>query len=106
MMPRFLETNRDQNVKAVSQFKEIADKKGCSVSQLAIAWLLKQGNDIFPIPGTKRVKYLEDNLGAVDVSLTDDEEKQIRAVTHSNELAGSAIPESFSDYIYVDTVEE
>jgi len=52
--PRFSEENIDANTKLVNQFKGFADKKGCSTSQLALAWLLKQGDDIIPIPGTKR----------------------------------------------------
>ena len=62
--PRFMEENRDINVKLVNQFKALADKKGCTISQLSLAWLLKQGDDIIPIPGTKKVKYLEENWGA------------------------------------------
>lgn len=74
--PRFQEANRDTNVKLVGQLKSFADKKGCTTSQLAIAWLLKQGNNIIPIPGTKKIKYLEENWGSLDVHLTDDEEKE------------------------------
>jgi aryl-alcohol dehydrogenase-like predicted oxidoreductase len=62
VMPRFLDANKDQNVKVMSDFKVLADKKGCTVSQLALAWLLKQGNDIFPIPGT-----VSTNLGSVSL---------------------------------------
>jgi aryl-alcohol dehydrogenase-like predicted oxidoreductase len=106
VQPRFHEANRDQNVKIVSQFKALADKKGCTVSQLALAWLLKQGDDIFPIPGTKKLKYLEENWGALDVSLTDEEEAEIRAFGETNELAGSHTPAAFAHYIFRDTKEE
>lgn len=58
VMPRFQEANREKNVKIVSEFKAFADKKGCTTAQLALAWLLKQGDDIIPIPGTKKLKYL------------------------------------------------
>jgi aryl-alcohol dehydrogenase-like predicted oxidoreductase len=104
--PRFQEANRDQNVKIVSQFKALADKKGCTVSQLALAWLLKQGDDIFPIPGTKKLKFLEENWAALDVSLTDEEEAEIRAFGEANELAGAGIPVGFEHYVYRDTKEE
>ena len=60
----------------------------CSASQLALAWLLKQGSDIIPIPGTKRVKWLEENWGAFCVELTDEEEKEIREIVASVELVG------------------
>ena len=59
--PRFQEANRGQNFKIVNQFKALVGKKGCTVSQLALAWLLKQGDGIFPIPGTKNFEYLEEN---------------------------------------------
>lgn len=106
VMPRFLEANRDQNVKIVSQFEAIAERKGCTVSQLAIAWLLKQGNDIFPIPGTKKLKYLEENWGALDISLTDEEEAEIRAFAKTSELAGGLVPEQYAHYLFRDTKEE
>lgn len=55
----------------VDYIKELAKQKGCKPSQLALAWLLAQGDDIIPIPGTKRIEYLEENIGAVEVQLTD-----------------------------------
>jgi len=106
MMPRFLEANRAKNVEIVQQFKTFADKKGCTVSQLALAWLLKQGDDIFPIPGTKKIKYLEENWAALDVSLTDEEEAEIRAFSEGIQIAGSHTPEQFHSWIYRDTKEE
>ena len=106
IMPRFHEANRDHNVKIVGQFKALADKKGCTISQLAIAWVLKQGDDIFPIPGTKKLKYLEENWGALDVSLTDAEEKEIRTFVETTELAGSHTPAQFAAYLFRDTKEE
>ncbi|KAL4885673.1 NADP-dependent oxidoreductase domain-containing protein [Aspergillus karnatakaensis] len=106
VMPRFLPENREQNLKAVSQFRALAEKKGCSVSQLALAWLLKQGDDIFPIPGTRRIKYLEDNWGALKISLTDEEEAEIKRFGESQKLAGGVVPEQFASYLYRDTKEE
>jgi aryl-alcohol dehydrogenase-like predicted oxidoreductase len=105
-MPHFQEANRDQNLKVIRQFKLLADKKGCTLPQLALAWLLKQGNDIFPIPGTKKLKYLEDNWGSLHVSLTDDEDAEIRALTETAKLAGSSVPAKFADYLFRDTKEE
>ncbi|KAK7739819.1 hypothetical protein SLS62_011208 [Diatrype stigma] len=106
MMPQFAAENRDKNVQAVSQFKALADKKGCTVSQLALAWLLKQGDDIFPIPGTRRIKYLEENWGALDVSLTDEEEAEIRAFAKAAEIAGDTMPAQYEDRLFSDTKEE
>jgi aryl-alcohol dehydrogenase-like predicted oxidoreductase len=106
IMPRFQDGNREQNEKIVTQFKALADKKGCTISQLGLAWLLKQGDDIFPIPGTKQQKYLAENLGALDISLTDDEEAEIRAFVEKTEVAGWVVPPAYKSYIFRDTKEE
>jgi aryl-alcohol dehydrogenase-like predicted oxidoreductase len=99
-LPRFLEENREQNVKVVRQFKALADKKGCTVAQLALAWLLKQGDDIFPIPGTKKTKYLEENWGSLDISLTDEEESEITAFSETTQMAGTGQPAAFASYLF------
>ncbi|KAE8446368.1 hypothetical protein EG329_012117 [Mollisiaceae sp. DMI_Dod_QoI] len=106
VMPRFMEGNRDKNVKLVQQFKALADKKGCTTSQLAIAWMLKQGDDVFPIPGTKKLKYLEENWGALDVKLTDEDEAEVRSFVEHAEIAGHYMPPSFESYTFTDTQEE
>ena len=106
IFPRFMEANRDKNVKLVNQFKALADKKGCSTSQLAIAWLLKQGHDIIPIPGTKKIKYLEENWGALDVHLTDEEETEIRNFVETAEVAGDCMPPAFKHRKVANTKEE
>ncbi len=67
--PRFERENFERNLKLVAEVEAIASKKGCSPGQLALAWLLAQGENVVPIPGTKRRKYLEDNAGGVGVSL-------------------------------------
>jgi aryl-alcohol dehydrogenase-like predicted oxidoreductase len=103
--PRFQGENRDANIKLVNQFKAIAEKHGCTTSQLALAWLMKQGDDIFPIPGTKKIKYLEENWGALDVHLTDDEENEIREFVKTAEVAGSRNPGWVSTDL-LDTAEE
>jgi aryl-alcohol dehydrogenase-like predicted oxidoreductase len=69
-MPRFSGENFQRNLDLVAKVQALAEAKGVLPSQLALAWLLAQGNDIVPIPGTKRRTYLEQNLGAVDVTLT------------------------------------
>ncbi|KAL2832696.1 NADP-dependent oxidoreductase domain-containing protein [Aspergillus pseudoustus] len=105
VMPRFLPANREQNVKAVNTFKELADKKGCSVSQLALAWLLKQGDDIIPIPGTKRQEYLEQNWEALSLSLTDGEEAEVRRSADTVQIAGGSLPDQFKSHVFRDTKE-
>jgi aryl-alcohol dehydrogenase-like predicted oxidoreductase len=73
----------------VKKIEELAAAKGCTPSQLALAWVLAQGKDVVPIPGTKRVKYLDDNLGAVNVRLTADDLAQIDAILPAGVAAGS-----------------
>lgn len=105
--PRFQGENREANIKLVNQFKAFADKKSCTTSQLALAWLLKQGDDIVPIPGTKKIKYLEENWGALDVHLTDEEEAEIRGFLEGAEVAGGRLPPSVSSSaVFTDTKEE
>jgi len=66
-MPRFEKENFGRNLELVERIKALAARKGCSTAQLALAWVLAQGDDIVPIPGTKRRRYLEENIGALDV---------------------------------------
>lgn len=68
--PRFSEENMPANLKLVARVREMAEEKGCTAAQLALAWVLAQGDDIVPIPGTKRATYLEQNVGAMDVVLS------------------------------------
>jgi aryl-alcohol dehydrogenase-like predicted oxidoreductase len=75
--PRFQAEAFETNLRLAEHVKNLAERKGCSPAQLALSWVLAQGGDIVPIPGTKRVRYLEDNMGAVDVSLSADELAQI-----------------------------
>lgn len=75
--PRFGEQALQANLKLVAAVKEIAAAKGVTAAQLALAWVLAQGKDMIPIPGTKRVRYLEENMGAVEVKLTDSDLKNI-----------------------------
>lgn len=105
-MPRFMEANRQKNVELISQFKALADKKGCTTAQLAIAWLLKQGDDIIPIPGTKKLKYLEENWEALNVHLTHEDEVEIRKFVETAEIAGHYMPPGYEHYIFTDTEEE
>jgi aryl-alcohol dehydrogenase-like predicted oxidoreductase len=86
--PRFQGKNFYKNLELVDKVKAIATAKGVTPSQLALAWLLAQGDDIVPIPGTKRRKYLEENVGATEITLTPDELKQIEAVAPKGAAAG------------------
>ncbi|MBP1082472.1 aryl-alcohol dehydrogenase-like predicted oxidoreductase [Bacillus capparidis] len=73
--PRFQGRNLQKNLQFVAQIQKIAAKKGCTAPQLALKWILMQGNDIVPIPGTKKRKYLEENIGALQVELTNSDLK-------------------------------
>jgi aryl-alcohol dehydrogenase-like predicted oxidoreductase len=72
-MPRFSPENFDKNFELVRVVEEIAEEKDATSAQVALAWVLSRGDDIVPIPGTKRVKYLEENVGALDVQLTEED---------------------------------
>ena len=75
--PRFGEKALQENLKLVAAVKELAAEKGATPAQLALAWVLAQGNDVIPIPGTKKLRYLEDNMGALVVTLTESDRKKI-----------------------------
>ncbi|KXL49838.1 hypothetical protein M433DRAFT_62052 [Acidomyces richmondensis BFW] len=81
--PRFSEEHFKDNLKLVKILSEIAAKKGCTPGQLSLAWVLAQGDDFIPIPGTKRVKYLEENAKAIDVKISSAEEREIRQAIES-----------------------
>jgi aryl-alcohol dehydrogenase-like predicted oxidoreductase len=91
-MPRFQGENFQRNLDLVARVREIAGEKGCTPAQLALAWLLAQGEDIVPIPGTKRQRYLEENLGAFTVQLTPDDLARIDAATPRGAAAGERYP--------------
>ena len=90
--PRFQGDNFAKNLELVEQVKAIASKKGITAGQLALAWLLAQGDDIVPIPGTKRRTYLEENIGAATVTLTADDLSRINAVAPQGVAAGDRYP--------------
>jgi aryl-alcohol dehydrogenase-like predicted oxidoreductase len=93
--PRFQGDNFHKNLDLVRSVEEIAREKKCAPSQLALAWVLAQGDDIVPIPGTKRRKYLEENVNALKVKLTSDDLRRIDEAFPQGLAAGSRYPESF-----------
>ena len=86
--PRFQGENFDKNLALVKEIESLAAQKGVSPSQLAIAWVLARGEDIVPIPGTKRQKYLEANIAAQDIELADEEMERIEAIFPRDAAAG------------------
>jgi aryl-alcohol dehydrogenase-like predicted oxidoreductase len=91
--PRFQGANFDKNLELVKLIEQMARQKGCTPAQLALAWLLHQGEDIVPIPGTKRVKYLEENVGALNVKLSAEDLRRIDAIAPKGVAAGTRYPE-------------
>lgn len=90
--PRFQGENFQKNLEVVGLIQEMAKQKGCTVSQLALAWLLGKGEHIVPIPGTRNLERVHENLGALQVSLTDDEMNQIDHISPQGVAAGGRFP--------------
>ena len=91
--PRFHEGNFEQNLQLLGPIEQLAEEKGWTPSQVALAWLLAQGDDVVPIPGTKRRTYLEQNVAAVDLTLSDAEIAALRAAFPPGAAAGLRYPE-------------
>jgi aryl-alcohol dehydrogenase-like predicted oxidoreductase len=91
--PRFQGENFKKNLDLVNRVKEIAIEKKCTPSQLALAWVLAQGKDIVPIPGTTTRKHLEENVRAVEITLTKDDLRRIEEVAPKGAAAGPRYPE-------------
>lgn len=88
LSPRFMGENFQRNLELVDYIKNLAGEKGCSPAQLALAWILAQGENIIPMPGTKQRKYLEDNVGALQVDLTPADIERIDTILPSGIAAG------------------
>ncbi len=94
MTPRFQGENLQKNLEIVARLEEIAARKGCTTAQLALAWVLARGHDIVPIPGTRHVKYLEDNAAAVKVALSEEDMKALDKAAPPGAAAGQRYPEA------------
>jgi aryl-alcohol dehydrogenase-like predicted oxidoreductase len=97
--PRFQGDNLQKNLDLVDRVESIAQEKKCTPARLALAWLLAQGDDIIPIPGTKRRKYLEENVGALNVKLTADDLRRIDEVAPKGSAAGARYPEAMMSLV-------
>jgi aryl-alcohol dehydrogenase-like predicted oxidoreductase len=91
--PRFQGENFHKNLDLVHRVEQIAREKGCKPSQLALAWVLAQDQNIVPIPGTKRRNYLEENVAAIDLQLTEEDKRRIDEIFPSGAAAGLRYPE-------------
>jgi aryl-alcohol dehydrogenase-like predicted oxidoreductase len=92
--PRFQGKNFEKNLELVRRIEEMAREKGCTPAQLALAWVLARGQDIVPIPGTKRRAYLEDNVAAINVELTAEDLRRIAEIAPQGAAAGTRYPEA------------
>ncbi len=94
MSPRFQGENFQKNLDIVEKLESLAGKKGCTTSQLALAWVMAQGDYIFPIPGTKRMKYLEENVEAIKIKFTKEELSEIESIAPKGFAAGTRYVEA------------
>ncbi|MGW7577931.1 aldo/keto reductase [Streptomyces sp. NPDC054765] len=97
--PRFADGNLEQNLAIVEQLDELAAEKGVSAGQLALAWVQHRGDDVVPIPGTRREKYLEENLGALAIELTAEELAAIDAVAPAGRIAGTRYDDASMTFV-------
>ncbi|KAH0844231.1 hypothetical protein AYO21_06240 [Fonsecaea monophora] len=102
--PRFSEENFPKNIKLVDDIKALADEKGCTPGQLVLAFLMAQGDDILPIPGTTRIKNFDENIASLNVKITPEDNAKIRKVIDAAEVHGARYPEAFAKALFVDTV--
>jgi aryl-alcohol dehydrogenase-like predicted oxidoreductase len=96
--PRFQGVNFERNLRLVAEVRRLAADTGCTPAQLALAWVMAQGPDVAPIPGTKRRTYLEENLGAADVDLAEETLQRLAAIAPAGVASGGRYPQS--DYAY------
>ncbi len=98
--PQFQEKTLQHNLRLVHAIEKIAAEKQCTPVQISLAWLLAQGSDIIPIPGTKRSDYLKENIAAVNVALSADDLKNLRQIMQDNPIEGARLPEAMMQFNY------
>jgi aryl-alcohol dehydrogenase-like predicted oxidoreductase len=99
LSPHFQGENFARNLRLVRRVEKIAKKKGCAPAQLALAWVLAQGDDVIPVPGTKRRSYLEENAAAADLTLTAKDLQRLDEVAPRGAAAGSRYPEDMMQFV-------
>ena len=103
LMPRFSKENFPKNLLLVDQLTDFAKKKSCTTGQLSLAWILAQGEDFIPIPGTTKIKNLEENAAAIHVKLTKEEVDDIRQLCEKAGVAGERRPPEMVDELFGDS---
>lgn len=101
--PRFSKENFSKNLQLVETLQKLAEKKGCTSGQLSLAWILAQGQDFIVIPGTTKIKNLEENVSAGGIELTEGEIQQIRKACQEADIDGDRYPEMFSFCLFGDS---
>jgi len=101
--PRFSKENFPKNLQLVDQLTALANKKGCTPGQLTLAWILAQGDDFIPIPGTSKIKNLEENAGAAQIKLSKEEIKEIREFCEQADVAGERYSANFTSSVFADS---
>lgn len=104
MAPRFSEENFPKNLKLVEEIQALADAKGCTPGQLVLAFLMAQGDDIIPIPGTTKTKNFDENMGSLNVKISKEDNDKIRKAISAAEVHGARYPEGFALSLFGDTV--
>ncbi|PKY32561.1 Aldo/keto reductase, partial [Rhizophagus irregularis] len=95
LIPRFQGENFNKNLEIVHKFNEFAEKKGVTPGQLCLSWILAQGDNMIVIPGTRKIKHLEENVEAVKVNLSSEELAEIRQIINSIEIIGNRYNDFF-----------
>ncbi|CAF4276073.1 unnamed protein product [Adineta steineri] len=103
LMARFSKENFPKNLELVDQLTAIAKQKGCTSGQLTLAWILAQGDDFIPIPGTANIKNLEENIAAAQIKLSKDEVQEIRDACEKADIKGERYPPQFSHHLFGDS---
>jgi aryl-alcohol dehydrogenase-like predicted oxidoreductase len=101
--PRFSKENFPKNIVLVDKIKAAAQRKNATASQLTLAWLMAQGDDIFPIPGTTNIERLKENLGSLDIKLSFEDEKEVRNACNEVEVIGGRYPGAHASALFADT---
>jgi aryl-alcohol dehydrogenase-like predicted oxidoreductase len=96
-MPRYQGENFYKNLELVEKIKTLAAEKGCTPAQLAIAWVISQGDDVITIPGSKRIQHLEENIAAEHIQLTREDLESINTIMPAGIVSGTRYPEKFLD---------
>lgn len=103
-VPRFSKENFPKNLELVDTIKKIADEKDCTPGQLVLAFLMAQGDDIIPIPGTTKEKNFDENMGSLKVKIPKEDDQKIRKAIEEAEVHGGRYPEALSNALFVTTV--